>query len=73
MPTSSIFEPITIDNPKVMIEYVAALERAENAPVAPRRKPHAEEIRDPKVLKELMLKGIEKWGKIANESESITR
>ena len=63
MATSSFVERIRVNNPKVMEEYVAAMETAANAPVAQRPEKRAKEIKDPQELKKLMLKGIEKWGK----------
>ena len=63
MATSSFVERIRVNNPKVMEEYVAAMETAANAPVAQRPEKRAKEIKDPQELKKLMLKGIEKWEK----------
>lgn len=63
MATSSFVERIRVNNPKVMEEYVAAMESAANAPVVQRPEKKAKEIKDPQELKKLMLKGIEKWGK----------
>ena len=62
MATSSIVENIEVNNPKVMEEYVAVLEAAENAPVTPLAQPTARRITDPDELKKLMLQGLEKWG-----------
>lgn len=63
MATSSFVEKIRVNNPKVMVEYVAALEAAEKAPVMPITKPFARRISDPAEMKSIMLRGIEKWGK----------
>lgn len=63
MATSSFVERIRVNNPKVMEEYVAAMESAANAPIVKKQEKKAKEISDPKELKGLMLKGIEKWGK----------
>ncbi len=63
MATSSIIEDIKINNPKVMEEYVAALEAAEKAPIVPVQELAARRITDPAELKKIMLRGIEKWGK----------
>ena len=63
MATSSFVERIRVNNPKVMEEYVAAMESAANAPVMQRAEKTVKEIKDPQELKKLMLKGIEKWGK----------
>ena len=63
MATSSFVERIRVNNPKVMEEYVAAMESAANSPVVSRPKKKANEIKDPQELKKLMLRGIEKWGK----------
>ena len=63
MASSSFVERIRINNPKVMEEYVAAMESAAIAPVVQRAEKKAKEITDPKELKKLMQKGIEKWGK----------
>lgn len=58
MATSSFVERIRVNNPKVMEEYVAAMETAANTPVKSRIK-RTPEIKDPQELKRLMLKGIE--------------
>ena len=63
MATSSFVEKIRVNNPKVMEEYVAAMESAANSPVPQRTEKKIKEISDPQELKGLMLKGIEKWGK----------
>jgi len=63
MATSSFVERIRINNPKVMEEYVAAMETASNAPMVQQQGKKTKEIKDPQELKMLMLKGIEKWGK----------
>ena len=63
MATSSFVERITVNNPKFMEEYVAAMESAANAPVVRRPERKTKEIKDPEELKKLMLRGIEKWGK----------
>ena len=63
MATSSFVERIRVNNPKVMEEYVAAMESAANAPVMQRAEKTIKEIKNPQELKKLMLKGSEKWGK----------
>lgn len=63
MATSSFVEKIRVNNPKVMIEYVAALEAAEKAPAAPMVEPTARRITDPAEMKKIMLRGLEKWGR----------
>ena len=63
MATSSFVEKIRVNNPKVMIEYVAALEAAEKAPIAPVKEPIARRITNSEELKTIMLRGIEKWSK----------
>lgn len=60
MATSSILENICVNNPKVLEEYVAAMEKAANAPIEKRNKKIAKEITDPEELKALMLKGMER-------------
>ena len=62
MATSSFVEKIRVNNPKVMEEYVAAMESAANTPVLQRTEKKTKEIKDSQELKKLMLKGIEKWG-----------
>ena len=44
-------------------EYVAALEASETAPIAPAQEPVARRITDSAELRDVMLRGIEKWGK----------
>lgn len=63
MATSSFVEKIRVNNPKVMMDYVAALEAAEKAPVTPISEPIAREVNDSEELSRLMTMGIEKWGK----------
>lgn len=63
MATSSFVEKIRVNNPKVMVEYVAALEAAEKASVVTMPEPTARRITDPAEMKSIMLRGIEKWGK----------
>ncbi len=63
MATSSFVEKIRVNNPKVMMDYAAALEAAEKAPVLPLPEPTARRITDPAEMKSIMLCGIEKWGK----------
>lgn len=63
MATSSFVERIRVNNPKVMEEYVAAMESAASAPIVKNVNKNIVEIKDPQELKRLMLKGIEKWGK----------
>lgn len=63
MATSSFFERIRVNNPKVMEEYVAAMETAASTPIIRNESKRTPEIKDPQELKRLMLKGIEKWGK----------
>ncbi len=63
MATSSFIEKIRVNNPKVMMEYVSALEAAEKAPVTPIAKPSAKRITDPDEIKAVMLRGIKKWGR----------
>ena len=63
MATSSFVEKIRVNNPKVLVEYVAALEAAERAPVTPMAEPAARRITDPEELRAVLLRGIENWGK----------
>ena len=63
MAISSIIENIQVNNPKVMEEYVAAVEKAAASPVEKKKDRIAREISNPDELKNLMLRGIEKWGK----------
>ena len=62
MATSSILDHITINNSQVIEDYVNAMEESANKPVSNETSDIKFET-DPNVLKELMLKGIEKWGK----------
>ena len=63
MATSTIVEKIRVNNPKVIEEYVAAMESAANAPIETRKSPAAKQVTDPAELKKLMMRGIAKWGK----------
>lgn len=62
MATSSILDHITINNPKVIEDYVNAMEESVNRTGSYETSDIKFET-DSNVLKELMLKGIEKWGK----------
>ena len=63
MATSSIVDKIRVNNPTVIEDYVAAMEASANSSVVQKDKRTAETISDPTELKEIMLRGIEKWGK----------
>ncbi len=63
MATSSIVERIRVNNPKVIEEYVAAMEASANTQIAFKEESLAKRITDPKELQNMMLRGIEKWGK----------
>lgn len=63
MATSSFVEKIRVNNPKAIVEYAAALEAAERAPVTPMPEPTAKRITDPVEMKSILLRGIEKWGR----------
>ena len=66
MATSSILEDITINNPKVIEAYAHAIEEAGSTSIQPQKKSIARKETDPQVLKELMLKGIEKYFKFVS-------
>ena len=63
MATSSIVEKIRVNNPKVIEEYVAAMEASANTPIVRKEQKAAKKVSDPAELKKVMLRGIEKWGK----------
>ena len=63
MATSTIVEKIRVNNPKVMEEYVAAMESAANAPIESRKPTSAKKVTDPAELRKIMMRGIEKWGR----------
>lgn len=63
MATSSFVEKIRLNNPKVMMDYVAALVAAEKEPIIPIKESTVREVKDSDELKKIMLRGIEKWGK----------
>lgn len=63
MAVSSFVEKIRLNNPKVMMDYVAALEAAEKEPIIPMKESTIREVKDSEELKKIMLRGIEKWGK----------
>ena len=63
MATSTILEKIRVNNPKVIEEYVAAMEASANTPIETRKPTAAKQVTDPAELKKIMLRGIEKWGK----------
>ena len=49
-----------LNNPKAIEEYVAAMEKADNAPIEKRNERIAKRVTDPQELKALMLKAMEK-------------
>lgn len=59
MATSSILENIRVNNPKVLEEYVAAMEKAADSPIKKQER-IAREITDPSELKAIMLRGLER-------------
>ena len=63
MATSSFVEKIRVNNPKAMVEYVAALDAAEKATITPMSEPTAKRVTDPAEIRAIMLRGIENWGK----------
>ena len=63
MATSSIMEKIRVNNPKVIEEYVAAMEASANTSISCRGQNMTKKVSDPAELKKIMLRGIEKWGK----------
>lgn len=63
MATSTMIENIKVNNPMLLEEYVAALEASETAPIAPAQEPVTRRITDSAELRDVMLRGIEKWGK----------
>lgn len=63
MATSSIIENIKVNNPRVIEEYLAAMEKAASEPIAEKKESGTVRITDPAELKKIMLRGIEKWGK----------
>lgn len=56
MATSTMIENIKVNNPKV-------LEASEKAVITPLKNSSAKRITDSTELKDIMLRGIEKWGK----------
>jgi len=63
MATSTLIDNIVVNNPKLLEDYVAFMEAQENAPVTPRPEPTARYITDPDEMREILLRGIEIWGK----------
>lgn len=63
MATSTIVEKIRVNNPKVIEEYVAAMEASANTPIKTRKGASVKQVTDPAELKKIMMRGIEKWGK----------
>lgn len=63
MATSSILENIRVNNPKVLEDYVASMEKSANAPIEKKTERIAREITDPKELETIMRQGIERWKK----------
>lgn len=63
MATSSITENIRIHNANALEAYADALEKAKNEPVPEKKAPSFTMMTDPEQIRELILRGIEKWGK----------
>ena len=63
MATSSITDNIRIHNANALEAYADALERAETEPVPEMKVPSYVTVTDPDKIREILLRGIEKWGK----------
>ena len=63
MATSTIIEKIRVNNPKVIEKYAAAMEASANTPIEARKTAAAKQVTDPAELKQIMLRGVAKWGK----------
>lgn len=63
MATSSIVEKIRVNNPKVIEDYVEAMEASANVPINRGPQAAARKVTDAAELKDVMLRGLEKWGK----------
>ncbi len=63
MATSTIVEKIRVNNPKVIEEYAATMEASANTPIEARKTAVAKQATDPAELKQIMMRGVAKWGK----------
>lgn len=63
MATSTLTDNLFVNNPKVLEEWVKAMEKGANEPPAKDDTPIIEEITDPEEIRRVMQRGIEKWGK----------
>ena len=61
MATSTIVEKIRVNNPKVIEEYVAAMEASADTPIEIEKPSAARQVTDPAELRRIMMRGIEKW------------
>lgn len=62
MATSSILENITVNNPRVIEEFLDAMEKSVNNSQTRRAHSETNFITDPKQIKEIMAKGIRNRG-----------
>lgn len=63
MATSTLTDRLFVNNPKVLEEWVKAMEKGANEPPVKDDTPIIEEITDPEEIRMVMQRGIEKWGK----------
>ena len=63
MATSSILENIRVNNPKVIEEFVAAMDASENHLPKKTDRVRTRVTTDPEKIKNLMLKGVQNRGK----------
>ena len=62
MATSSILENITVNNPRVIEEFLDAMEKSANSTKTRRAHSETRFITDPNQIKEIMAKGIRNRG-----------
>lgn len=62
MATSSILENITVNNPRVIEEFLDAMEKSTDSPQTRRAHSETKFITDPNQIKEIMTKSIRNRG-----------
>ena len=68
MATSTLTDRLFVNNPKVLEEWVKAMEKGANEPPAKDDTPIIEEITDPEEIHRMITQYLEKWGKKKDEN-----
>lgn len=62
MATSSILDNIEVNNPRVIEEFLDAMEKSAERSIECDERPHARFLTDPDEIRNIVQKGIQNWG-----------